>query len=153
MEPYLVAISHPSLERAVLPFLEAIGSERRRFGRLASCDPKPFPSLVRKIVDPERIRFGVVVDGRVVGMASIAHDGELSMAVAADQRGHGIGTMLMERAIEVAAVRGMGCLRMSSSHRSRPVAALAARHGWTVVDLGRGRLELLLDVVRRLDAV
>ncbi|WP_420451314.1 GNAT family N-acetyltransferase [Ilumatobacter sp.] len=143
----IVAIAHPSLVDLVDPFVDSIRRERRSFGRSATI--KPFPSLVRDVADPARTRFGTVDGGRLVAMASMAADGDLAMIVDADRRGEGIGTAMMTRAIEAATVAGIGRLRMRSSHRSRPVAALAESHGWTVVDMGRGRIELFLDVARR----
>lgn len=145
MTPYIVAIAHPSLDRLVDPFADELRSEPRRFGRLAAANPKPFPSLVAKIVTNDRYRFGAVDDGHLVAMASLAIDGDVAMAVTQSHRGRGIGSMLMVHAVDVADRFGVGRLRMESSRRSTAVAALAVRHGWTVVDIGSGRIDVLHD--------
>ena len=146
MSPYVVAIDHPSLQLMVGPFVERLRGESRRFDRRSASNPKPFPSLVRKVSDNTRHRFGVVENGALIGMASLSRDGEVAMAVAAHRRGRGIGTMLLDHVVRRAQLIGLRRLVMESSRRSKPVAALGGRFGWTAYELGRGRVELVLDL-------
>lgn len=152
MSPYVVAIDHPSLLSLVPPFIDELRQESRRFGRIDAANPKPFPSLVRKVTDPTRYRFGIMTGRGLVGMASLAADGEISMAIAAPHRGVGHGTMLLVHVIHIAERAEFGRLHMTSSRRSRPVSRLGERLGWTIVDAGRGRVDLILDLPRRQSA-
>lgn len=150
MTSYIVAIDHPSLLADVRSFVDVLHTESRRFDRGAAANPKPFPSLVRKVCDPTRRRYGCVLGDRLVGMASLAADGEVSIAVAADERGRGHGGRLLHHVAETAQRDGYGRLVMYSTRRSRPVAVLADRFGWSTFDIGRGRVALVLDLERRM---
>lgn len=152
MPPYIVAIDHPSLLSLVGPFVDDLRQESRRFGRVDAANPKPFPSLVRRVTDPAHTRFGVMTEHGLVGMASLSHDGEISMAVAARHRGNGHGTRLLVHVIHVAEQADFGRVLMTSSRRSRPISRLGDRLGWTAVDVAPGRLDLILDLPRRQSA-
>lgn len=152
MPPYIVAVDHPSLISLVRPFVTELRNESRRFGRVDAANPKPFPSLVRRIVDPSRTRFGVMTEHGLVAMASLADDGEISMAVAAEHRGKGHGTKLLVHVIQVAEQAEFGRVFMTSSRRCRPISRLGSRLGWTAVDITPGRLDLFLDLPRRQSA-
>ncbi len=152
MEPYIVAVDHPSLFCLVRPFVTELRNESRRFGKVDAANPKPFPSLVRRVVDPARTRFGVMTEHGLVAMASLSLDGEISMAVAADHRGNGHGTKLLIHVIQVAEQSEFGRVFMTSSRRSRPISRLGTRLGWTPVDITPGRLDLFLDLPRRQSA-
>lgn len=149
MSSYIVAVDHPSLLSLVEPFVDALRQESRRFGRVDAANPKPFPSLVRKVTDPTRTRFGVMTEHGLVAMASLSDDGEISMAVAAPHRSAGHGTMLLVHVIQFAEQDAFGRVFMTSSRRSRPISRLGDRLGWTTLDVAPGRLELLLDLPRR----
>lgn len=150
MEPVVVSIAHPSLQLLVEPFVELVRAESRRFDRASAANPKPFPSLVRKVTDPQRHRWGVVGDGgELIGMASLSTDGEVAIAIAEHRRGDGLGTVLLAHLVERAERWGFERLVMEASRRSRPVAALGERFGWSSIEVGRGRVELLLDLPRR----
>ena len=148
--PYVVAIDHPSLVHLVVPFASRLHDEPRRFGRAGVCNPKPFPSLIRRVTDRERRRFGVMSIGELVGMASLSVHGEVAMAVAAAHRGQGIGALLLEQMVVEAERAGHERLVMESSRRSRPIALLGQRYGWSVHELARGRVELTLQLRCRL---
>lgn len=149
MPPFIVAIDHPSLISPVGTFVEELRLESRRFGRADAANPKPFPSLVRKVTDADRVRFGVMAEQRVIAMVSLSSGGEISMAVAASHRGRGHGTRLLTHIVGVAEAAGFGRVFMTSSRRSRPISRLGDRHGWTAVDVTPGRLDLILDLPRR----
>ncbi|MGA9277453.1 GNAT family N-acetyltransferase [Ilumatobacter sp.] len=148
--PLVVAIDHPSLVDLVPPFVETLCDEPRRFGREGNGNPKPFASLVRKVVDPGRRRFGAMSDGELLGMASLAGDGEVAIAVVAAHRGHGIGSCLLEHIALTAERDGYPLLAMQTTRRSRPIASLGRRFGWTAYDLPHGRVELSLQLQCRL---
>ncbi len=152
MPPYIVAIDHPSLRSLAGPFVADLREESRRFGRVDAENPKPFPSLVRKVTDPIRTRFGVMTEHGLVGMASLSGDGEISMAVAAAHRGVGHGTKLLVHVIQIAEQAEFGQVFMTSSRRRRPISRLGSRLGWTPVDITPGRLDLFLDLPRRQSA-
>ena len=144
MSPFVVAIDHPSLHHLVAPFVEVLRSEPRRFGRDGACNPKPFPSLVRKVTDASRRRFGTMLDGDLTGMASLSSDGQVALAIAAPYRGKGLGTLLLEHVALTAERDGYSRLIMESTRRSQPVAQLGERFGWTACEQERGRVELML---------
>ena len=119
----VVAADHPSLVEAREQFAATLRAEQRFFGR-ASADPKPFPSLISKLLADDGLRFAAVVE---------------------DWRDRGVATALM-RAVTVRG-RQLGHRRVfiRSSHRSRAVAAMGDALDATIVDLGRGRIELVFD--------
>lgn len=149
MTSYVVAINHPSLVCLVQPFVEELRRESRRFGGADATNPKPFPSLVRSVVDPSRHRFGVMTAEGLVGMASLSAGGEISMAIAQPHRGAGHGTLLLASVIAVAERAEFASVTMTANQRSRPIERLGQRLGWTVVNAERGTVELVLDLPRR----
>lgn len=149
MSPYVVAINHPSLVSLVQPFVDELRQESRRFGGADAANPKPFPSLVRRVVDPSRHRFGVMTDEGLVGMASLSQGGEISMAVTQFHRSFGHGTMLLTAVISVAERAEFARVSMTSNRRSEPIERLGYRLGWTVTNVEQGTIELVLDLPRR----
>src|SRR6478735_3967386 len=109
----VVAADHPSLVEAREQFAATLRAEQRFFGR-ASADPKPFPSLIAKLLADDGLRLAAVVDGRIVGLTCLGADGEAAVAVVEDWRDRG-------------------------------VAAMGDALDATIVDLGRGRIELVFD--------
>jgi len=83
-------------------------------------------------------------------MASLADDGEVAMAVLAGHRNRGIGSVLLEHLALLAERDGYPCLVMKTTRRSRPIAQLGRRFGWTAYDLPHGRVELSLRLDGRL---
>lgn len=152
MPPYIVAIDHPSLISLVGSFVDDLRHESRRFGRVDAANPKPFPSLVRRVTDPSRTRFGVMTENALVAMVSLSHVGEISIAVAESHRGLGYGTMMLTHVIHAAEEAEFGRVSMTSSRRSRPIRRLGDRLGWTAVEVAPGRVEFILELPRRQSA-
>ncbi|MFK7920083.1 MAG: GNAT family N-acetyltransferase [Ilumatobacter sp.] len=149
MTRLIVAVDHPSLHHLIAPFVNDLRCESRRFGRTDAANPKPFPSLVRRVTDSGRARFGVIGPTGLIGMASLAVDGEVSMAISAPHRGNGHGTALLNHVIDQADRAMFARVSMSSSRRSQPVERLGQRLGWTTLDQGRGHIDLILDLPRQ----
>ncbi len=138
----LVAADHPSLADARERFAAGLRAERRYFGR-ASANPKPFPSLIAKLLTDDGTRFAAVAGGEIIGLACLRGDGEATVAVAEDWRGRGVATALMQAVTMRGLQLGHGRIFIRSSRRSRAVAALGDALGANVVDLGLGRIELI----------
>ncbi len=141
----IVAADHPSLIDARERFASELRAEQRFFGRSAG-DPKPFPSLISKLLAGEGARLAAMVDGRIIGLACIQADGEASVAVVEEWRGRGVASALLGATIDRSRRMGHSMVFVRSSHRSRAVAAIGESLGGTVVDLGRGRIELIFTV-------
>jgi GNAT superfamily N-acetyltransferase len=141
----IVAADHPSLIDARERFAAELRAEQRFFGRSVGT-PKPFPSLITKLLDGDGARLAAMVDGRIIGLACIQADGEASVAVVDQWRGRGVASALLGATIERARLIGRSMVFIRSSHRSRAVAAIGESLGGTVVDLGRGRIELIFSV-------
>jgi GNAT superfamily N-acetyltransferase len=145
----ITAADHPSLDGGIERFADEIRTEPRYFGRLDGTGPKPFPSLVARACSRESgFRIAALHEGRVVGLARVDDEGEVFMIVVAAARGRGVGLALARAMVERA--RSVGCTRLvlRSSRRSRAAIALAESMGFVVVDVGRGRIDLILDLVR-----
>jgi GNAT superfamily N-acetyltransferase len=69
------------------------------------------------------------------------------VVVGADHRGRGVGTALAAAVVARSRALGYTRLVMRSSRRSRAALAMGASMGFTVVDLGRGRVDLILDLL------
>lgn len=141
----IVAADHPSLIDAREQFASELRAEQRFFGRSAG-NPKPFPSLISTLLAGEGARLAAMADGRIIGLACIQSDGEASVAVVEEWRGRGVASALLSAAIERARLTGHSMVFIRSSRRSRAVAAIGESLGGTVVDLGRGRIELIFTV-------
>ena len=140
---------HPSLDGGVERFADEIRTEPRYFGRLDGTGPKPFPSLIARVCSRESgFRIAALHEGRVVGLARVDDAGEVFVVVVADARGRGVGLALARALIDRARAHGCRRLVLRSSRRSRAAVALAESMGFVVVDLGRGRIELILDLVQ-----
>lgn len=139
----IVAADHPSLIGARARFADRLRAEQRFFGRSVST-PKPFPSLIATLLDGEGSRLAAMVDGEIIGLSCIRRDGEASVAVVEAWRGRGVASALLRAAIERAQLAGQSLVFIRSSRRSRALAAIGASLGGTVVDRGRGSIELIL---------
>jgi GNAT superfamily N-acetyltransferase len=140
---------HPSLDAGVARFADEVKAEPRYFGRPADPGPKPFPSLIARVCSRESgFRFAALHEGRVVGLARVDDQGEVFMVVVAAARGRGVGLALARAMVVRAKADGCTRLVLRSSRRSRAAVALAESMGFIVVDVGRGRIELILDLVR-----
>jgi GNAT superfamily N-acetyltransferase len=116
----IVPVDHPSLGGDIDRFLAELRAEPRYFGPSAKANPKPFPSLID------------------------ADGGELYVAVVADRRGDGVGQFLARAALQRAADLHYPVLTARSTRRSRAMLRLCEQFGCTVIELDRGRTELIL---------
>jgi GNAT superfamily N-acetyltransferase len=141
----LVAADHPCLDGATQRFAEELRAERRYFGLGARDVSKPFPSVIAEVTRRDGFRMALVADRRVVALARIDHLGRAMMAVAADRRRSGLGTQLMQALVERAHASGFDRIVMPASFRSASLVELGETLGASVVDLGRGRIDLIFD--------
>lgn len=142
----VVAADHPSLDDQVAVFVAGLRDESRYFGPAARRNPKPFPSLLAELQQRGGFRLAAMTEGHVTGVVRVDDDGCVHIAVAAEHRGCGIGTMLLGAAIERAEQLHFGRLVLRSTRRSRAVRRLGEGLGCTSVDVGRGRVDLILPV-------
>jgi GNAT superfamily N-acetyltransferase len=143
----VVAADHPSLTAEIERFVMDVRAESRFLGPTAAAAPKPGRTLLARLSEPgPGVRVAGTLDGRVLGLARVDHRGELWVAVTAEHRGRGVGTAIAAELISRCRTLGYTRLVMRSSRRSRAALALGASMGFTVVDLGRGRVDLILDL-------
>lgn len=142
----IVAADHPSLDRDVEIFLAELAVERRFFGPSAAANPKPFPSLIRALSDRGGFRLAAVECGRLIGLVRIDHDGFAHLAVVADRRGTGVGTVLGRAALDRAIQLGYTRIVLRSTRRSRAARRVGESLGCVVVDQDRGRTDLIVDL-------
>lgn len=140
----IVPVDHPSLGGDIGRFLAALRAEPRYFGPSAKANPKPFPSLIEALGERGGFRLAAVEAGRVVGMCRVDGGGELHVAVVADRRGEGIGNQLAGAALQRAAELHYPVVTARSTRRSRAMLRLCEQFGCTVLELDRGRTELIL---------
>jgi GNAT superfamily N-acetyltransferase len=144
----IVAVDHPSLADDIEHFVAAARAEPRRCGPSAAANPKPSRALLAEVSAPgPGFRVAAVLDGLVVAIARVDHRGEVWVVVGADHRGRGVGTALAAAVVARSRALGYTRLVMRSSRRSRAALAMGASMGFTVVDLGRGRVDLILDLL------
>ena len=145
---FIVAADHPSLDGDVARFAAALRAETRYFGPAAASNPKPFPSLVERLCSRESgFRIAAKREADVIGMAGVDDRGHVLIAVAEPERGRGVGTALARAVVHRARSVGYTRLVLRSSRRSRAAIALGTAMGFAVVDHGRGRIDLILDLV------
>ena len=109
-------------------------------------DARAFSETFTQVVRHPEAAVIVLAEGvRVVGYLAISHRPQIrlagraavidELAVDADHRGRGLGSALLEHALELA--RGLGCVRIEvSTRRSRDSyeRGFYARHGFVEVD-------------------
>ena len=142
----IVAADHPSVDRDVDRFLDALRREPRYFGLSARSNPKPFPSLIEALAERTGFRLAAAIDGRICGLVRVDPGGDVAIAVGADHRGRGVGTVLGQAALARAIELGYGRLVVRSSRRSRAARRVGEALRCTVVDIGRGRTDLIIDL-------
>lgn len=142
----IVAADHPSLDRDVEAFLARLADEPRFFGPTAAANPKPFPSLIRALADRSGFRLAAVECGRVIGLVRIDGSGRAHLAVAPDRRAAGVGTLLGRAALDRAIQLGYTRIVLRSSRRSRAARRVGQSLGCIVVEQGRGRTDLIVDL-------
>ncbi len=142
----VVGADHPALERDIDRFLDDLRAESRCFGPSARANPKPFPSLIGALRERGGFRLAVVECGRIVGLVRVDGGGVVWLAVSPGNRGHGIGTRLAEAALDRAVSLHYRRLVIHATHRSRAARRVGESLGCTVVERGRGRVDLILDL-------
>jgi|TARA_R110002110_G_scaffold158544_3_gene355896 GNAT superfamily N-acetyltransferase len=144
----VVALGHPSLTSCVAEFAEQLRAERRYFGRSAT--PKPSRSMIERLMTLGSVNFGVMSEGQLVAVSRVGDSSELDIAVLADRRGNGIGSLLLRHTIERAELVGHERIVLHSSRRSRPVAAIGQRSDASAIDHGDGRVDIIFARQHRL---
>jgi GNAT superfamily N-acetyltransferase len=142
----IVAADHPSLDREVAGFLAGLATEPRYFGPSAAANPKPFPSLIQALGANEGFRLAAVERGQMIGLVRVDPSGDAYIAVAAERRGAGIGTALGRAALDRAIGLGYTRIVLRASRRSRAARRVGEALGCIVVDRGRGRTDLIVDL-------
>lgn len=144
----VVALGHPSLTNCLAEFADQLRGEQRYFGR--SAVPKPSRSMIERLMTLGSVNFGVMSNDQLIAMARVDDSSELDIAVLADWRGNGIGSLLLRHTIERAEFVGHERIVLHSSRRSRPVAAIGQRSDATAVDYGDGRVDIIFARQHRL---
>lgn len=142
----ITAADHPSLDHAIADLLAELRAEPRFFGPSARSNPKPSPSLVDGLAHGDGFRLAAVGRDRMVGLVRVGWSGDVLVAVTRGRRNRGIGTALLAAAVERAARDDWARLVLRTSHRSDAAKHAAAHVGGIAVDVGRGRVDMLLPV-------
>lgn len=142
----IAAADHPSLDETVADLLAELRAEPRYFGPSARSNPKPFPSLIDGLSQHGAFRLAAVARDRVVGLARVAEDGDVLVAVARGRRNRGIGSALLAATMHRGEQVGFTRLVLRTSHRSEAIRRAADHVGAIAVDQGRGRLDLILPI-------
>ena len=120
MEPaalLVVAVDHPSLDRALADFLAELRDELDAGGRTPS--RRPSAALIDRLAAGRTMRLGVMAGPRLVAVAAVDNDGAVAIAVARDHRRRGIANDLMEVVNARAAAIGYPPLHRYSVPRTR----------------------------------
>ena len=144
---HLVAADHPSLAGNIEAFLDHVHGEHRFFGPTARSNPKPFPSLMSALRARGGFRMAAIECGRIVGLARVDGNGELFLVVDREHRGRGIGTDLGRAMAERAGQLNYARLVMRTTRRSHAARRVGEELGAVVLYHGRGRTELVLDLL------
>lgn len=148
-QPFIVAApAHPSLDGAIVRFGDALRNETRWFGRRGASSPKPTLALIRRLESTEPgLRLAAVHDGEIVGLARIDHTAacgpELLVAIAEPWRRRGVALALGRAVVARAHASGLERIVLHTSYRGVELRGVGAALGFQVVDLGRGRLDLI----------
>lgn len=138
----IVALAHPSVEAAIAGFADEMRGEQRFF---ATATPKLATSSLQRLVADGGIRLGVMIDQRLIAMSRVERDGSSVIAVVRAVRGRGVGRRLLESTLRRAADHGHERVVFHSSRRSKAFVELAAAVGATLVDQGRGQVDLIFE--------
>ena len=144
--PVIVAADHPSLDHDVDRFLDDLRAEPRFFGPSARNNPKPFPSLISALAERGGFRLALVDNGAIIGLVRVDRAGSVWIAIAASHRGRGLGTQIGRAALERGIALNYQRLVIRSTKRSKAVRRLGEQLGCVVVESGRGRTDLILDL-------
>jgi GNAT superfamily N-acetyltransferase len=143
----IVAADHPALARDIEAFLARVRREQRFFGPTARSNPEPSRSLVTALGDRGGFRMAAVECGRIIGLARVDRAGELFLVIDPDHRGRGIGTALGRAMAERARDLHVSRLVLRTTRRSDAARRVGEELGAVVLHHGRGRTELVLDLL------
>ena len=143
----IVAADHPSLDGDIDRFLNRLQAEQRYFGPTARDNPKPSRSLIASLRRRDGFKMAVARDGRIMALARVDGGGELSMVVAPEHRGSGVGTDL-GRAVALRA-RDLGYTRlmMRTTRRSGTARRVGEELGCIVLDGPNNTTEFIIDLL------
>lgn len=144
---HLGATDHPSLAGDIEAFLDRVHSEHRFFGPTARSNPQPFRSLMTSLRERGGIRMAAVECGRIVGLARVDGAGELFLVVGPEHRGRGIGTSLTQAMAERARQLHYARIVLRTTRRSHAARRVGEKLGAVVVHHGRGRTELIFELL------
>lgn len=142
----VVAADHPSLVGEIEAFLEPLQREQRYFGPTARANPKPSRPPLDGLRGRGGFKMAAVECGRIVALARVDGAGELFLAVGSEHRNRGIGTALGQAIAARAIELHYGRLVLRASRRSLAVRRIGEQLGAVVVDLERGRTDLILEL-------
>lgn len=142
----VVAADHPSLTGEIDAFLDRVRREQRYFGPTARANPKPSRALLAGLGARGGFKMAAVERGRIVALARVDEAGELFLTVAPEHRGRRIGTVLGRATVTRAVDLHHRRLVLRTSRRSRAARRVGEQLGAVVVELDRGRTELILDL-------
>lgn len=143
----IVAADHPSLGPDIDAFLDRVQREQRFFGPTARRNPKPFASLMTALRERGGFRMAAVECGRIVGLARVDAAGELYMIIGPEHRGRGVGTALGRATAERSWGLGYSRIVLRTTKRSHAARRVGEALGAVVVDRGRGRTDVILDLI------
>ncbi len=143
--PFLVALAHPSAQRAVEAFAEELRREPRLFG---SAPPKLGAATRAQLVDAKGIRIGMMESGRIIAMVRIDPVGGTVLAVVPEWRGKGIGRRMLSEAVHRAAAFGHQRVIMHCSQRCAALVHIAQDAGARVVDCGVDGVDVIFSLER-----
>ena len=144
----IAAADHPSLDEGVADFLAGLRAEQRYFGPTGSEQPETHSPSV---IDGLGQSHGLPTRGRRPrprrrDRSGRCQAGDVLLAVQMGRRNRGIGTALLTAAIERAGAGSWSRLVIRTSHRSSAVKRAAEHVGAVAVDVGRGRVDLIVAV-------
>jgi hypothetical protein len=115
-ELLVIAVDHPSLERAFDTFIGELSAEP---GCSQRRPRSPSPELIERLGAPRTMRLGVMAGKRLVAVVSVDNDGAVALAVVRDHRRRGIANELMEIVSVRAAAIGYPPLHRFTAPRVR----------------------------------
>jgi RimJ/RimL family protein N-acetyltransferase len=126
-----IVAATPELAESFRQCLDGVARERKWLAITEAFPIEQVREFVVRNIEAENPDFFAVVDGRIVGWADIRrkeppvarHRGELGMGVAASYRGRGIGTRLLQCALDEA--RKNGFIRVELGVYAQNAAAVS----------------------------
>lgn len=143
----------PITEEHIESFREALDSVAREHDYLAFLEGPPLEivrSFVLENIQDNWPHFVALVDGNVVGWCDItslhrhalAHSGSLGMGVTAPYRGQGIGTALMQAALDKAKATGLTRIELTVRENNKRAIALYRKKGFLIEGFHRNAIRI-----------